>query len=66
MSDVLQTILARKVEEIAERSRLRPLEAVREAALAMDPPRGFAQAIRAKRALDLPAVIAEVKKASPS
>lgn len=66
MSDVLQTILARKAEEIAERSRVRPLEAVREAALAMEAPRGFASAIRAKRALDLPAVIAEVKKASPS
>jgi indole-3-glycerol phosphate synthase len=66
MSDVLQTILARKAVEIAERSAQRPLEAVREAALAQPVARGFAQALRAKRALDLPAVIAEVKKASPS
>ena len=66
MSDVLQTILARKAVEIAERSAQRPLEAVREAALAQPEARGFAQALRAKRALDLPAVIAEVKKASPS
>jgi indole-3-glycerol phosphate synthase len=66
MKDVLQAILARKVEEIEERQRVRPLEAVRDAALAQAPARGFAQAIRAKRAQDLPAVIAEVKKASPS
>ena len=66
MSDVLQTILARKAVEIAERSVQRPLDAVREAALAQPQARGFAQALRAKRALDLPAVIAEVKKASPS
>lgn len=66
MSDVLQRILARKAEEVAERSRERPLEAVREAALAAGEVRGFAQALRAKRTHDLPAVIAEVKKASPS
>ena len=66
MSDVLQTILARKVEEVAERRIARPLDAVRDAAAQQSAPRAFAQAIRAKRALDLPAVIAEVKKASPS
>jgi len=66
MKDVLQTILARKAEEIAERSAMRPLDAVREAALQAPEPRGFAQALRARRADDLPAVIAEVKKASPS
>ncbi|KGQ20013.1 Indole-3-glycerol phosphate synthase [Lysobacter dokdonensis DS-58] len=66
MKDVLHTILARKAEEVAERKLARPLEAVRQAALAMPEPRGFAQALRAKRMQDLPAVIAEVKKASPS
>jgi indole-3-glycerol phosphate synthase len=66
MRDVLQTILARKAEEVAERSRALPLEAVREAALAQPAARGFSRALRGKRALDLPAVIAEVKKASPS
>ena len=66
MSDVLQAILARKAEEVAERSRTRPLEAVREAALQAPPARGFAQAVRARLAQGLPAAIAEVKKASPS
>jgi len=66
MSDVLKTILARKAVEIAERSAERPLDAVREAAFAQAVPRGFADALRAKRALGRPAVIAEVKKASPS
>ena len=66
MSDVLKTILARKAVEIAERSAERPLDAMREAAFAQPAPRGFADALRAKRALGLPAVIAEVKKASPS
>jgi indole-3-glycerol phosphate synthase len=66
MTDVLQTILARKAEEIAERSRTRPLAAVRDAALQAPAPRGFAQAMRTRCAQGLPAVIAEVKKASPS
>jgi len=66
MRDVLQTILERKADEVAERRAVRSLDEVRAAALAQSPPRGFAQALRAKRALDLPAVIAEVKKASPS
>ena len=66
MTNVLQSILARKAEEVAERQRVRSLEAVHDAALQAPSTRGFAQALRAKRALDLPAVIAEVKKASPS
>lgn len=66
MSDILQTILARKAEEVAERRARRPLEAL-QAALADAPPvRGFARALHLAIANGDPAVIAEVKKASPS
>lgn len=60
MDDVLRRIVAVKLEEVAA---LRPQAAAlrREAAQA-DAPRGFAAALQARR----PAVIAEVKKASPS
>ena len=65
-ADILQRILDRKAEEIAARSARVPIDALR-ARLADAPPlRGFAAAVDAKRAAGLPAVIAEVKKASPS
>ena len=64
--DILKRILARKAQEVAERTRLRPLEALREQAATSDPPRGFVQALRAKLQAGQPAVIAEIKKASPS
>jgi indole-3-glycerol phosphate synthase len=65
-ADILQRILDRKAEEIAARSARVPIGALR-ARLADAPPvRGFAAAVDAKRAAGLPAVIAEVKKASPS
>ncbi|GAB3343766.1 indole-3-glycerol phosphate synthase TrpC [Marilutibacter aestuarii] len=66
MSDILNTILARKAVEIEQRSRMRPLEMVRARAEAMPPARGFVQAIHHKRDAGEAAVIAEVKKASPS
>jgi len=66
MSDILQTILARKAEEVAQRRAQRPLEEL-QAALASAPPvRGFVRALQAAVANGDPAVIAEVKKASPS
>jgi len=66
MSDILQTILARKAEEVAQRRAQLPLEQL-QARLASAPPvRGFAGALRAAIANGDPAVIAEVKKASPS
>jgi indole-3-glycerol phosphate synthase len=66
MSDILDTILARKAEEIEQRSKVRSLESVRARAEAMPPTRGFVRAIHGKLDAGAPAVIAEVKKASPS
>jgi len=66
MSDILKTILARKAEEIRERSArvsLRDLSARVDDA---PPVRGFVAAIEAKIAAGQAGVIAEVKKASPS
>ena len=66
MTDILNRILARKAEEVAERrARLPEAELITRIA---DLPgtRGFAAAIEAKIDAGLPAVIAEVKKASPS
>ena len=66
MSDILQTILRRKAEEIAERSARLPLRELSARCEGLPPTRGFAAALQAKIAAGLPAVIAEVKKASPS
>ncbi|GIX38175.1 MAG: indole-3-glycerol phosphate synthase [Silanimonas sp.] len=66
MSDVLQRILACKAEEVAERRARRPLAEVAARARDTAPVRGFAAALEAKIAAGHAAVIAEVKKASPS
>jgi indole-3-glycerol phosphate synthase len=66
MTDILQRILARKAEEIAERSAALPLSRLSARIDELPPTRGFAAAIEDKLAAGLPAVIAEVKKASPS
>jgi indole-3-glycerol phosphate synthase len=66
MSDILQRILARKTEEIAERSARLPVAELAARCADLPGTRGFAAAMEAKIDADLPAVIAEVKKASPS
>ncbi|HUW54172.1 MAG TPA: indole-3-glycerol phosphate synthase TrpC [Rhodanobacter sp.] len=66
MSDILNRILARKAEEIAERQAKLPLAELSARIAELPDTRGFAAAIEAKIAAGLPAVIAEVKKASPS
>jgi len=66
VSDILQTILARKAQEVTERRARVTLDEMRERASRADRPRGFASALRTRIAADKPAVIAEVKKASPS
>jgi indole-3-glycerol phosphate synthase len=66
MSDVLARIEAYKRIEIeAAKARVAPAE-MRRRALAAPQPRGFAAAIEAHLAAGRPALIAEIKKASPS
>jgi indole-3-glycerol phosphate synthase len=66
MSDILQAILARKAEEVRERSSRLPLAELRARCADLPAPRGFADALRRTIGAGAPAVIAEVKKASPS
>jgi indole-3-glycerol phosphate synthase len=63
---VLRRICDRKLEEIQERKALCSLDAVKAQAMAQPAPRGFINALRARANAGHPAVIAEVKKASPS
>ncbi|MEX0730492.1 MAG: indole-3-glycerol phosphate synthase TrpC [Aquisalimonadaceae bacterium] len=64
--DVLKEILARKAQEVAENSQALDLKTLRREARAADAPRGFLHALRQRVDAGGPAVIAEVKKASPS
>jgi indole-3-glycerol phosphate synthase len=66
MSDILDKIVAVKHQEVAAAQKRKPLEVVRADAESRVLTRDFVGALRAKIAAGLPAVIAEVKKASPS
>jgi indole-3-glycerol phosphate synthase len=66
MSDILQQIVAVKREEIAAGKARRSLASWREEAESRRDVRGFEAALRSKMAAGVAAVIAEVKKASPS
>ena len=66
MSTILDTILARKREEVAARRERTSLFELKARAASAPPLRGFADAVAAKIAAGQAAVIAEVKKASPS
>ncbi len=66
MSDILNKILATKREEVAAALAVKSLAEVKAEALAQAPTRDFVGAIRTKIAAGQAAVIAEVKKASPS
>jgi indole-3-glycerol phosphate synthase len=66
MSDILQRILTVKREEVAAARAVKPLESLRHEVRAAPPVRDFAGALRAKIAAGDAAVIAEIKKASPS
>ena len=66
MSDILNKILATKREEVAKVSAIKSLKEIHEEALAQPEPRDFVGNLAKKDAANLPAVIAEIKKASPS
>ncbi|MEP7184031.1 MAG: indole-3-glycerol phosphate synthase TrpC [Betaproteobacteria bacterium] len=64
--DILARILATKVDEVAAAKRVRPPAEVEAAARALGGVRDFVGALRTRIAAGRPAVIAEIKKASPS
>jgi len=66
MSDILKKILATKLAEVVEARATKPLILMRSEAEDAPPPRDFVGAIRAKIVANQPAIIAEIKKASPS
>ncbi len=66
MADILERIEAYKRVEIAEAKARVPLPALRRLAAAASPPRGFAASIEKKHREGQTALIAEIKKASPS
>ena len=67
MTDVLARIAAYKREEVAARKAARSQDAVEAAARDASPPRGFREALQLRfYETGRPALIAEIKKASPS
>ncbi|HSH53980.1 MAG TPA: indole-3-glycerol phosphate synthase TrpC [Methylotenera sp.] len=66
MSDILNKIIATKVREVAAAKAQKSLSVVQTEASAASPVRDFVGSIRAKIAANQSAVIAEIKKASPS
>ena len=64
--DILARITAYKLEEIAAAKQTAPVAALHDEAQKASPVRGFANALTAKAAQNKPALIAEIKKASPS
>lgn len=63
---ILENIVARKYQEVKENRAQISLDELHRLAAKANDPRGFAQALRQRAAAKTPAVIAEVKKASPS
>jgi indole-3-glycerol phosphate synthase len=66
VSDILNKILARKAEEIAQRQTQTSLNELQKRIQQASPVRGFVNALQSKISANQSAVIAEIKKASPS
>jgi indole-3-glycerol phosphate synthase len=66
VSDILQRILETKREEVKAARAALPVREFEARARAAPPPRDFVAALKAKIAAGRPAVIAEIKRASPS
>lgn len=66
MRDILTRILRHKTGEVSARAARVPLAELRARAAAGEPPRGFLEALETRIRQRQPAVIAEIKKASPS
>lgn len=63
---ILQKILERKAEEVRERQAVKPIAVLRDLIADQASPRGFVQGVENKLKNNQAAVIAEIKKASPS
>jgi len=64
--DILKTILAKKAEEVASRRLGMTIANLQDIAESVESPRGFYNALQDKVLVKKPAIIAEIKKASPS
>jgi indole-3-glycerol phosphate synthase len=66
IADILQKILVTKADEIKTRQAKIPMTVLKEIASNIEAPRGFMAALQSQVAQKKPAIIAEIKKASPS
>jgi indole-3-glycerol phosphate synthase len=64
--DLLKDMLSHKTDEVLEKSRRQPLAVLRTALAGLPATRGFLAALQQRTSVGSPAVIAEIKKASPS
>lgn len=64
--DILNRILIRKSQELEQRQKERTLSELENSVIKASPVRGFVRALQARMERNKPAVIAEIKKASPS
>jgi len=66
MANILDTIIATKFEEIKESQKIKSLDQLKDEVKSASQPRGFVKAIETQLSKNKAAVIAEIKKASPS